>query len=243
MRSISYIRRKAGRDARLALKREKVYARELRKAISAQMIQFGKNESMGSQSDKVINELYDKELPYWLVSEYDNLGVTVKADSPYLKDWNKWVKDFKATNVAEHITSVNDTTKDIVRTIIKDGADKGLQFEVISENILASAKSIDTYKRALTIARTEMGNAINAAKERSSEDFALETGVELGKLWIHRSSSNPRQSHIDADNGIPIPKNVPFIVDGEEMMYPHDPFASAGNVINCSCQVVYTRLN
>ena len=49
------------------------------------------------------------------------------------------------------------------------------------------------------------------------------------------------------DNGRQIPKKSKFIVTNpdtgksEEMDYPHDPTASAENVINCGCQVMYVR--
>ena len=245
-RNVSILRRKASKDARIALNREKRYAREFRKILASQMVEFGKTKKLSGDLSDVINGLYDKELPYWLTNEYkmlDTSTVKAKGDEFFLPGWSKWVKDFKKTKVAKRIVLVNDTTKEIVSFVIKDGADRGLEFAIISENILKKAKSIETYNRAMTIARTEMGNAINHAKERSSKDFEAETGRELGKLWIHRGSNEPRISHIEADTGIPIPKDVPFIVDGEQMMYPHDSGASAGNTINCNCQVVYTRLN
>ena len=36
-----------------------------------------------------------------------------------------------------------------------------------------------------------------------------------------------------------IPVDEPFDVDGEPMMYPHDPSGSAFNVVNCRCYVEF----
>jgi hypothetical protein len=36
-----------------------------------------------------------------------------------------------------------------------------------------------------------------------------------------------------------VPIDEPFIVSGEELMYPGDPSGSAGNVINCRCAIGY----
>jgi hypothetical protein len=41
-------------------------------------------------------------------------------------------------------------------------------------------------------------------------------------------------------NGVKVDLNQPFFTSGEEIMYPGDPSAKAGNVINCRCKVVFT---
>jgi hypothetical protein len=41
-------------------------------------------------------------------------------------------------------------------------------------------------------------------------------------------------------NGVKVALNQPFFTSGEEIMYPGDPSAKAGNVINCRCKVVFT---
>lgn len=233
----------ASRDARRALYLEKKYATEIRKALRKQMIEYFKNGSMGNQFGTVLKAMYEEQARWWLSHEYSQLTDRVQKSSAFfLPEWDKWIRDFVTTGVAESIVEVDETTKDIVRKIMDDGARSGLQYSEIASNITKRAKSIKTYNRAFTIARTEMGSVINSAKTRSSEDFEIETGLELGKLWIHRGSSDPRDSHLAVDTGIAIPKDAHFIVDGEMMLRPHDPSASAKNVVNCGCQIVYTRL-
>jgi len=44
----------------------------------------------------------------------------------------------------------------------------------------------------------------------------------------------------DHTNVASVPINEPFIVSGEELMYPGDPNASAGNYIRCRCAMTYS---
>ena len=60
------------------------------------------------------------------------------------------------------------------------------------------------------------------------------------KTWVI-SGNNTRPSHLEAD-GQEVDQDEPFIVDGEELMYPRDSSmgASAGNIINCACTSIAT---
>jgi hypothetical protein len=60
----------------------------------------------------------------------------------------------------------------------------------------------------------------------------------LGKLWKHIPVARvPRIGHLLADGQIVKP-DEPFVVEGEELMYPRDPSGSAENTINCHCLVL-----
>jgi hypothetical protein len=41
-------------------------------------------------------------------------------------------------------------------------------------------------------------------------------------------------------NGVKVDMFQPFLTSGENIDYPGDPKAKAGNVINCRCKVVFT---
>jgi hypothetical protein len=96
--------------------------------------------------------------------------------------------------------------------------------------------------RAETITRTEAGRVLEAAGQARKEK-AAQVVPGLKKQWFYGHSPKvPRLSHIAAaqaygpggDPG-PIPVDEPFIVEGEELMYPRDPAGSAKNTINCGC--------
>lgn len=60
------------------------------------------------------------------------------------------------------------------------------------------------------------------------------------KEWSSVFIETSRETHMDAD-GQQVPIDEPFVVDGEELMYPGDASmgASIGNVANCLCAVIF----
>jgi hypothetical protein len=94
-----------------------------------------------------------------------------------------------------------------------------------------------------TIAKTETFDVMNKGSFDQVKNEATEYGAEVVKFWQHSGNANGRESHIMAseiyneENAIPI--DEPFVVDGEDLMYPHDPSGSAENNINCGCTAVY----
>jgi hypothetical protein len=95
--------------------------------------------------------------------------------------------------------------------------------------------SIQTYRqfsefRADTIARTETVAAFNGGHFEGGRALG-EYGPKM-KRWTAALDARTRPAHVDAD-GQTVPYNEPFIVDGEEMMFPHADGASAANVVNC----------
>lgn len=86
---------------------------------------------------------------------------------------------------------------------------------------------------ALRIANTEMHRVQSEARQESFTD-AFDKGVNANKRWISALDDTTRDAHAEVD-GQEVGVNEPFIVSGEELMYPGDPRGSAGNVINCRC--------
>jgi hypothetical protein len=90
--------------------------------------------------------------------------------------------------------------------------------------------------RAETITRQECGRILEEASQARMEK-AAEVVPGLQKQWQHGTSRMPRVTHLAAEGQI---RNVnePFLVGGEELMYPRDMNGSPGNTINCSCYTV-----
>ena len=88
------------------------------------------------------------------------------------------------------------------------------------------------------IVRTQLNRvfnkAANDATNNLSKDFAL--GL-VQKEWVTAIDARTRPAHIDA-HGQTVLTDKPFIVDGEELMYPGDPQGSPRNVINCRCRAI-----
>ena len=237
----------AGRDDRKTLAFEKKYAKRIRQALVSQADSYFKNGSLSNDMFEVVSDIYREMLGYWLQLEWKRLDgdvVSMKSTGFFIERWARFINEYILTHIASKVVNIDATTKEMIRRGIADGTVRGWEFEKIMEII---KNDIINSKRAMTIARTEVGEAVNIAKKRSSDDWQSETGQELSKIWIHRGAKNPRDWHLAMDDGKQIPKNSKFIVNNpdtgksEEMDYPHDPTASAENVINCGCQVMYVR--
>lgn len=89
-------------------------------------------------------------------------------------------------------------------------------------------------ERALTISTNEIMRIHSVASQAQINALA-EHHPKLGKGWRHIPVARvPRVSHLLA-NGQVVRPDLPFIVAGEQLMYPRDPSGSAENTINCHC--------
>nr|DAL87867.1 MAG TPA: portal [Caudoviricetes sp.] len=91
--------------------------------------------------------------------------------------------------------------------------------------------------RAKVISRTEMISAGRAGQFQGD----YQSNMVIGKIWHCTYDSRTRHAHAEAD-GQTVKFTDPFIVGGEELMFPGDTShgASADNVIQCRC--FYTRI-
>lgn len=94
-------------------------------------------------------------------------------------------------------------------------------------------------KDTIRLTRTQITQVENGARQLVGI-AGKESGKTVYKRWVSQSDEKVRAAHLDA-NGQEVPIDEPFVVDGEELMYPGDTSlgASAGNVINCRC---YTEI-
>lgn len=86
------------------------------------------------------------------------------------------------------------------------------------------------------ILRTEMGRVYNVANQ-SQQQVTAQTVPGLQKMWVATGDRRTRISHLLAHGQI-VAVNEPFRVGSVRMMYPLDPNAPAGEVINCRCRTV-----
>lgn len=95
-------------------------------------------------------------------------------------------------------------------------------------------KILTTKHYAARIARTEAHTAL----ERGAFEAAKSLGIRVTKEWVTRGDNRVREAHA-AVHGQVKELLQPFIVGGEEMMFPGDPKASAKNRANCRCTINY----
>jgi hypothetical protein len=97
-------------------------------------------------------------------------------------------------------------------------------------------------QRAETIVRTEVNRTFSLGAWKEMERSGEVLGSQLRKAWLDAGDDRVRDAHrkagedYSADKAIPMEE--PFIVDGEELMFPLDPRGSAENTINCRCKLL-----
>lgn len=100
---------------------------------------------------------------------------------------------------------------------------------------LASVADMDR-KAAIRNARTYTTAAENKGRI-DSYDRAEEMGIKVQKKWMATLDDRTRVEHRHLD-GMVVPNNEVFEVDGYEIMYPGDPDAEPEMIYNCRCTLV-----
>lgn len=112
-----------------------------------------------------------------------------------------------------------------------------------------SAKQIDTmverYRaryvmyRAETIARTETGSVVSAAREEAFNQIKEDADIAedmVERTWRATKDKRTRDSHRSMDGQTVDGTKTPFVSGhGVRLMRPHDPDAPASEVIQCRC--------
>jgi HK97 family phage portal protein len=154
------------------------------------------------------------------------------ADDP----WWLAIRDYVGTQVAERVTQVAQTTRELIRSAIQQSIDSGEGVYQAQGRIRKLYLEQIIPHRSEVIARTE----IIAASNHGSYIAAQSTGLKLRKSWLSSRDSRVREWHASAD-GQKVAMDEPFRVNGERLMYPGDTSlgASGDNVIQCRCTQTY----
>ena len=236
---------------------EKRWAGRLRTALKKQGQNFLKTGELGDEIFEVLSEMYKTVSATYLKQQYDWLERDIRKMDRFFMGWELWTAEQIASKLKVAADSINDTTKKWIRDAqakeverrLAEGIAAGSEIEILQSVIEQVTAGKIGRNRAKVIARTELGQAVNDAKKKASDDWSSETGTKQGKLWVHRGAPDPRSWHLALDTGVPIPKEQPFIVANPDtgvvdyMDRPHDVGASAENVVNCGCTVIFVRMD
>ncbi len=154
-------------------------------------------------------------------------------------DFETIIVNWLNSNIGYRIVSVHQTLIDAIVSVIADGYENNISVAEITRNL---QRRFGWYKsQALRIARTETTTATNYATVMAAHTSDL----VLEKNWISVQDNRTRRpphsqyDHLDM-NGVKIDEYGKFFVSGEELDFPGDPKAKAGNTINCRCKIVFT---
>lgn len=168
----------------------------------------------------------------WAEWADDKAGRIAKAN-----DWGAPIGGWLRRNAGRNVQGISETTRKRVAAAVAEGMDRG-------ESVARIARRIDRLyleeiipDRSMVIARTEVGSATNW-----SQDYvAHSVDVPMEKEWLSLSDDRTRDDHREA-NGQVQPLDEPFVVGGDELMFPGDDSLGAGpeQTIQCRCTVLHS---
>lgn len=128
-------------------------------------------------------------------------------------------------------TLVNESTIDIIYETLHASMRDNATIEQFTQQIW---EQVDEFSpaRARLWAETESTKVENWG---TLEGYEQNPDIEI-KGWNCQILDTSREEHIEAD-GQEVPLDEPFLVGGEELMFPGDHNASAWNVCNCRCSM------
>jgi hypothetical protein len=109
------------------------------------------------------------------------------------------------------------------------------------DNVLTYTGSENWDGRARLISRTEGARHFNSSQLAHALLQEKNGAVGMTKQWDTVMDGKERLAHQVANNQVQ-PINQPFIVDGEQLMFPLDPVGSPENVISCRCSMNFDRV-
>ena len=237
------LRRLIARNGRLISAYEKKYAKQITIALRKQLKGYLKDGKLTDDLYPVLEEMYMAVGERFYVQQTKLLNDMIEK-SVFIDVFLEWWKESYVRKIlAKKITEIDANTLQRIQNVLDVLIPQSLPFsEMVSQ---LSKEFAFSPQRALMISRTEVGNAMNEAKFKAKDDIIEELDEEIWKIWIHRGSKNPRDWHLYLDDGKAIHEDdvwrveVPSTGFTEPMSRPHDPEASAENVINCGCEVMY----
>ena len=238
-------------ERKLVRERKKLSSK-LAKELKRQLEEIIKND--GTFESKTYDILMDAYLDIGMEfadKQFNALttGDFSKADRFFLDYWKEWIEQFVSIRIEQRVKGMDAFSKKRYEEIMEVILESPMSVEpsYIAEQLHEKlGRGVFSDSRAMTIARTETSAIANLAKAKSAESWAdqsEQSGQRQYKMWVHRPSNSPRDNHVFLD-GLIIETNEMFQVRDENgnvdyMSHPHDENGSAGNVINCNCQVVY----
>lgn len=162
-----------------------------------------------------------------------SLGKATPEEGYWLKELTRYAED----RAGSEIVLVQGTFKDSLVNIVRDSMLKNPEagIEKLTRIIAKGYQGIEVWQ-ARRIAQTEtmIGMADASALAASTLD------IKFSKQWAVSGLGNTRETHLEMD-GVIVGGDEPFVLPGgDRMMYPHDVSmgASAGEIINCACDVL-----
>lgn len=139
-------------------------------------------------------------------------------------------------------SKVNETTQEDLKKIIADSFETGDTTSQMGDRIASWYNDNcigENSARPMAAARTQTSGIVNEGRMMAAEEVG-----GLKKAWLHGNPAEARDSHLEAqrrylDN--PIPLDQKFKVGPYECDQPGSTELPVGEVVNCTCMVIFTK--
>lgn len=169
---------------------------------------------------------------YFAEDEYNRLSPKARKDFDPLAIAAAWAEQL----AAEKVVQISETTMMALRATIITGLTPNEDgFRQSIDEIAANLWDVlgTNEERAWTIARTELGAAMNHGHQEGAQQAAAEYELPLEKVWSSSFDDRVRDSHA-ALHGEARGLDEPF---SNGLQYPGDPSGPPEEVVNCRCVV------
>lgn len=140
---------------------------------------------------------------------------------------------FRAGEVMRRLDNVNDTTKKMIESVLSQPVQRSITRA--GQDMIDSVVML--FRTFISSRAPAIGLTVATASTGSGVDMAMKDEPQTTrKRWRAFIDEDTRPAHIAA-NGQTVLEHESFIVDGESLRWPGDPYGSPGNIINCRCYV------
>jgi len=161
------------------------------------------------------------------------LRIVMRAEVAFL--WNNFLLDLVGVQ-EEAITDlqielfIQSIIPSLIAEVMQTTMDRARKQVEINQEYIDSQRA-----RARSLART----ITTTAMMRSLLIDLKASGLTWQKAWVAERDDRTRESHRLTNAKFYIPIDSPFIVGGEQLLYPTDPSLGAGpgNIVNCRCHL------
>ena len=251
MRITPQIRSNEKRKRLQALRIGRTYAPRLSKARQKEVervLKLAENYPIDEWEKVLPKKINEKYLKKWYSDMFLGVGLPAgreavndflsrKAESNIWEDTlNKWISKNGGKKVKIMTEGLKDWFRGAIKEAIKDQSESVESMtKLLYDNVTNHYKDVAEWQ-IRRIVQTESLTALSVAADESVRAL----GIPFNKTWVI-SGNNTRPAHLLMD-GVTIPEDEAFDVDGEQMMFPRDDSmgASAGNIINCACTCINT---
>jgi hypothetical protein len=211
-------------ESRLNIKLNNINKRIIQKAIDYKKIDLKK---YAPEIEQVYKTHFENVVRLGMdeVSRLPDIRLSLTGTTPHQSRIDNIIEDrtFRASDYTM------ERLKGDVLPKIQEGIKEGQSYGQTAEQLKSEFVDMSN-NQLMRISRTESHSVYNQSKYEAMKA----SNVIIGNKWVTSGLPNMRPWHEDME-GVASRLDEPFIVDGEELLYPGDPNGSPENIINCAC--------